>query len=198
MKRIVSLGIVLAMIICLLPVMSKDVKAGQYDYSLKFFANGGHIGSATGPETKTVSLPQSAYAAGLECSATRNVAYREGYTFVGWFDASGKQYKSGVCGSPSIVFAHWKKNPEPNPAPNPEPNARYYTLSYNRNGGTSQKIAPQKGVKGATLSITKIVPDRDGRVFLGWSRYKYASCAEYMPEDSFVIRENTVLYAIWY
>ncbi|MBR5676926.1 MAG: hypothetical protein IKX20_02160 [Paludibacteraceae bacterium] len=109
MKKVVSLSLVLVLIVCLVPTMIKGAKAGQYDYSLKFDAQGGHIGSVNGPGTKTVSLPPSSYSAGLECSANRNIAYRTGYAFLGWFDANGKQYQSGVTGSPAIVYAHWRK-----------------------------------------------------------------------------------------
>lgn|GEM_PF-2841508 len=185
MKKVVSMVVVLAMIICLLPTMTKEAKAGQYDYTLRFEANGGHIGSTNGPGSKTVTLSQSIYSAGLECSASRNTAYKTGYTFLGWFDANGKQYQSGVTGSPSVVYAHWQKVPT-------------YSVNYNVNGGlTSTTPASQTKIKNVTLKLTTTCPSMPGATFVGWATKANATTATYGPGANYTANKSITLYAVY-
>ena len=107
-KKIVSLVVALAMIVCLAPGVAGVAKAGQYDYPLTFDAQGGTIDS-TGKTKLTVSLSQSNYVAGGECA--KHTAYKSGYIFLGWYTAknSGTFVGKNYVGAPSTVYAHYAK-----------------------------------------------------------------------------------------
>lgn len=69
-----------------------------------------------------------------------------------------------------------------------------YTLTYDVNGG-SGNIAQQTGDVNYTIGST--VPFRSGYNFLGWSKNNSATSADYVPGDSIILTEDTVLYAVW-
>ena len=68
-----------------------------------------------------------------------------------------------------------------------------YTLTYNANGGSG---APSSQT-GTTLTISSVIPERDGYSFLGWSFYKSAYSASYRSGDRITITSDTTLYAVW-
>lgn len=108
-KKIVSLVVVLAMIVCLAPGVAGVAKAGQYDYPLTFDAQGGHIDSTNGPATLRKVLSQSVYVAGPE--SVKHTAYKSGAKFLGWYTtkSGGTRVNKNYVGAPSTVYAQWLK-----------------------------------------------------------------------------------------
>ena len=114
--------------------------------------------------------------------------FKENYTFVGWAtDAVGEAvYFSGgeftMGDSACTLYAVWKKNP---------------ALSYDANGGELYSdIDILYPASGQTVTLTSIIPYRQGYVFVGWAFDAHAlaeDCIDVleMPE------EDVVLYAVW-
>lgn len=75
-----------------------------------------------------------------------------------------------------------------------------YTVTYDANGGSGEP-SPQTGVSVSAISckvtISNIIPIKNGYSFLGWSQDSEAITATYKSGDSIVINSNTTLYAVW-
>lgn len=73
---------------------------------------------------------------------------------------------------------------------------KYYTLSYNGNGGYNQPSS--QTVKADTaFNISSSKPTRSGYTFLGWSTNKNATTASYVAGTRVKINSNITLYAVW-
>ena len=110
MKKLVSVVMILAMILCLGQAATMTASADDYDryyYFLKFDGNGGKIDSANEPTTLLKKLTQTSLVAAYECSVTK--AHRDGYTFLGWYTAAsgGTKVTKSYVGTPGTVYAHW-------------------------------------------------------------------------------------------
>jgi uncharacterized repeat protein (TIGR02543 family) len=66
-----------------------------------------------------------------------------------------------------------------------------YTLTFETNGGSA--IASKEDLKGAVISLTAIVPERDGYDFVGWYRDEVLTDAV----DSVTLDKNVTVYAKW-
>lgn len=113
---------------------------------------------------------------------------KDGYTFVGWFDAEseGNQVESIPSGSTGDLdlYARWI--------------AKNNTLVFDGNGNTSGSMANQILATDATATLTTNSYERSGHSFEGWAAYPlaevlYADGEEYTmgPEAEYT------LYAIW-
>ncbi len=71
-----------------------------------------------------------------------------------------------------------------------------YTLTYDANGGKNAPVS-QKKMSGETLILSNTYPSREEYEFIGWSIDKNATTSEYQPGDSFILNDDTILYAIW-
>ena len=71
-----------------------------------------------------------------------------------------------------------------------------FTISYDMNGGVGN-ISNQVKVNSYDMIISSIVPTKANYEFLGWSRDKNATVAEYLSGTVFTENENTILYAVW-
>ena len=69
-----------------------------------------------------------------------------------------------------------------------------FKLVYDANGGLS---APNSVIDNGSITLSKVVPERDGYRFLGWSKNKSATVANYSAGSLFDLTENTTLYAVW-
>lgn len=69
-----------------------------------------------------------------------------------------------------------------------------YTLTYSAQG-SSVIPEPQTQEVGKAVTITDLVPIREGYEFLGWT--EYGSHAAYQAGDSFIAYEDVTLYAVW-
>ena len=187
------------------------VTESQQKYVFTFNANGG-----TGaPANQTIYF-------GGTLHIPAATPTREGYTFLGWYamrngdqtwysagngwfteaqlTAAGyskrlyptdtdfvinNSWLSGCMNTTGFTFyAQWEKN-----AP------ITYTVSYNANGGTGAPAAQTK-TGGTALTLSTVVPTRDGYTFLGWSTSADGAVA-YQSGASFTTDANTTLYAVW-
>ncbi|MCQ2530882.1 MAG: InlB B-repeat-containing protein [Lachnospiraceae bacterium] len=71
-----------------------------------------------------------------------------------------------------------------------------YTVTYDANGGSG---APESQTKKyhSDLTLSELIPEREGYQFMGWSTDPNATEAEYEPGSLFQINEDTTLYAVW-
>ncbi len=106
------------------------------------------------PATKTVTLdPNGGTVDVEEIECTVGETYgelptpaRDGYTFIGWFDAQedGNQITEDTDftdSSPTTLYAHWKKDDEPGPGPEPEPPTPTQKTGYLAHGSKSASLA---------------------------------------------------------
>ncbi len=140
--------------------------------NVTYNANGGTCGTASEKYTGTaLTLPTPT---------------RDGYWFIGWYDAAEGGNKIGEAGlsyhptSEITLYAHWQEQIE-------------YTVTYNANGGTC-------GTSGATYegtALTLPTPTRTGYTFNGW--YTEASGGTKIGDAgaSYTPAANITLYAQW-
>jgi len=70
-----------------------------------------------------------------------------------------------------------------------------YKVTYDANSG--------KGAPGATgfvsgkLTVSSTIPKRDNYQFMGWSTSKTATSASYKTGDTYNVKKNITLYAVW-
>ncbi|MBQ4283290.1 MAG: InlB B-repeat-containing protein [Lachnospira sp.] len=70
-----------------------------------------------------------------------------------------------------------------------------YTVSYNANGGSGAPSAQTK-VHGTNLTLSNVIPTRDGYTFLGWSTTQDNS-VEYEVSATYSANSDVTLYAVW-
>jgi len=140
--------------------------------TVTYNANGGSCGTASQKYTgAALTLPTPT---------------RDGYWFVGWYDAATGGKKIGDAGTtynPAgeiTLYAHWQEKIE-------------YTVTYNANGGTC-------GTASATYqgtALTLPTPTRTGYKFLGW--YTAASGGTKVGDAGagYTPSANITLYAQW-
>lgn len=145
--------------------------------TVQYNANGG----SGAPSSQTKYFNQT-----LTLSSTKPT--RTGYTFLGWSTSStatSATYSSGgsyTNEESATLYAVWK--------------AKTYTISYNANGGSGAPSSQTK-THGKTLTLSSVVPTRNGYEFLGWSTSSTATSATYSAGGSFTTNANTTLYAVW-
>ncbi len=73
---------------------------------------------------------------------------------------------------------------------------RLYTVEYDANGGTG---APETQVKRGSnaLTLSTVVPVREGYTFKGWALTNNASSALYLSGGSYTSNASVKLYAVW-
>ncbi|MBR6792794.1 MAG: InlB B-repeat-containing protein [Clostridia bacterium] len=140
--------------------------------TVTYNANGGSCGTASEKYSGTaLTLPTPT---------------RDGYWFVGWYDAATDGNKIGDAGAtynPSgeiTLYAHWQEKVE-------------YTVTYNANGGTCGTASAT--YQGAALTLP--TPTRTGYTFNGW--YTAASGGDKIGDAgaSYTPSANITLYAQW-
>lgn len=93
-----------------------------------------------------------------------------------------KTYTCGVCGKTKTeTIAALPKE---------------YTISFDANGGSGAPAAQTK-THNITMTLSSIIPVRNGYTFLGWATSKTATSAEYKAGVSYTGNANATLYAVW-
>ena len=149
-----------------------------HGYKLKYDANGGK------------GAPEFEYGAGtIQLSTVRPV--REGFVFKGWAtsaSATSAQYQPGASytlqGSDKTVYAVWASGTE----------STRYRICYITNGGSH---GPEDTWVSGDAMLSKIVPDRLNRIFLGWDTNREGTNAVYQPGDVVHVNADVFLYAVW-
>lgn len=112
---------------------------------------------------------------------------RRGYTFEGWLDeGTGWMSNTGwlVCGD-YTESAQWSANT--------------YTISYSGNGEDEGDVSDGTATYDQDYTFAQNGYKKKGYAFVGWNTNKYATTAEYSPDQ--VMKwdkiEGMTLYAIW-
>lgn len=71
-----------------------------------------------------------------------------------------------------------------------------YTVTYKQNGGSGSDFTQAKTF-GEAISVSPVIPAREGYKFLGWSKNSAGAAADYKSGQSFSENADTVLYAVW-
>ena len=115
--------------------------------------------------------------------------YKDGHTFIGWDTSSSATtavYAPGgtiVLTSNVTLYAVWEES--------------VYKITYNANGGYN---APPVQTKqpGETITISSVVPIRNGYTFLGWGFInRYPMEVTYHSGDTYSEDSNIELAAVW-
>lgn len=146
-------------------------------YTITYNNNGGENGPGTGSKPQDDTYIISSV-----------IPDREGYNFLGWglsSETSTVSYHPGdmyTANSNLTLYAIWS--------------AITYTIYYIGNGGTN---VPDKITKtyGVPITLSDIVPTRQGYKFLGWGIDDDSLDDLYQPSSAFDINADTALYAIW-
>lgn len=138
-------------------------------FTLSFNGNGG-----SSPASRTVNAG-AAY-------GTLPTSSRTGYDFVGWFTAAsgGTQVSANtkMGNANTTLYAHWNK--------------KYYTLSFDSNGGSA---VGSRSVGYGDAYGTLPTPTRQGYFFEGW--YTSASGGTRVWEPTTMGAGNVTVYAHW-
>ncbi len=73
---------------------------------------------------------------------------------------------------------------------------RTYTVSYNANGGAGAPSAQTK-TEGEALTLSNVVPTRDGFTFEGWATSSSSTVVAYEAGASYTANADVTLYAVW-
>ena len=116
------------------------------------------------------------------------VPEKEGYTFVGWFDAEegGNQITSSTVFnslSSNEIYAHWEKNK--------------YSVTFNSNGGNNSPQNLSNVLYDTNITIESTIPQKSGLVFKGWSLINEDTGEYLYPGQTLNIEKDTTLYAIY-
>ncbi len=71
-----------------------------------------------------------------------------------------------------------------------------YPVTYHLSGGTGGPEDQEK-IEGEPLTLSEIVPEKEGYYFLGWSKDPGATSASYAPGGVYEAEEALELYAVW-
>ena len=112
---------------------------------------------------------------------------RKGYIFKGWYTSNS----GGDCitGDSTVqitanqtLYARWEQ--------------AFYTIIYDVNGGENSDWDVSSELDNA-ISISNIIPTRNGYRFIGWAKVKEAIKADYLPNDTYTENSDIILYAVW-
>lgn len=158
----------------------------QYEYLLEYRSNNPLEQSR--PDSETRCLAKTAVV------LDENTFRYEGYQFIGWSTSPDGEEETLQPGStwrmPAkdvILYARWKKE-------------KQVSLIYDANIPEEKKTerdfrTPCK--TGTRIPLKMCEWERKDYRFAGWGKTAEAQQAEFLPGQSYVISEDTVLYAIW-
>ncbi|MBQ6393519.1 MAG: InlB B-repeat-containing protein, partial [Eubacterium sp.] len=153
--------------------------------TLTYNANGGN----GAPATATGYVYNSETEFEFTISDTKPT--RTGYLFGGWSllksDVVGPYAAGGkiTVSSDSTLYATWM-----------EITSMVFTVSYQANGGSGVPKNQSKN-GGEDLTLSDVIPTREGYTFIGWGTSSTATEAAYSPGSIYSKDSNIVLYALW-
>lgn len=132
--------------------------------------------------------PATSHLVGETITIPSEAPEKEGFVFGGWFDGSTTYQLGESFTMPAhnvTLTAMWSEFVGP-PTP-------YYTVSYNLNGGIGDIPSEQVVING-TVTITSIIPTKEGYQFAGWSD----GVTTYQPGAPLEkVKHDVVLTAVW-
>ena len=75
-------------------------------------------------------------------------------------------------------------------------NRNQYTVTFDSNGGTGSTDSIRQYYD-MTITIPDFEPSRENCFFMGWSQSYGAKKASYVAGDTYTVKGNTTLYAVW-
>lgn len=114
---------------------------------------------------------------------------RKGYRFLGWDyfmggeDVDFKYNDVFNVDENGTLYAIW------------EPLSTY-TITYDTNGG-SESPPSQEKIEGVMMTLSDIIPTKDGYKFMGWTK-SFEDSIVYQPSEGFNEDGDTTLYAVWF
>lgn len=126
---------------------------------------------------------------GINLTLSSTKPTRSNYTFRGWSTSQngtvvyqpGSTYTTNATSGTVTLYAVWS-----------------FTISYNANGeGVSGLPAAQTKYIATNITLSTMVPTREGYVFQGWSTSSSGS-VNYQPGNVYSSNEPVILYAIWH
>lgn len=126
---------------------------------------------------------------GINLTLSSTKPTRSNYTFRGWSTSQngtvvyqpGSTYTTNATSGTVTLYAVWS-----------------FTISYNANGeGVSGLPAAQTKYIATNITLSTMVPTREGYVFQGWSTSSSGS-VNYQPGNVYSGNEPIILYAIWH
>ena len=150
----------------------------DWGYKITFDANGGY------------DAPSEILSTGGNITIPLEIPEKTGYTFLQW-----KVKDTNVAGRPGQTFFSVQSYTD-NDGVLAFVADWGYEITYNANGGLH---VPSSQVKreGETITLSEMVPTREGYKFLGWSTNSSATTATYFANGEFSENANTTLYAVW-
>ena len=150
----------------------------DWGYKITFDANGGY------------DAPSEMVSTGGNITIPLEILEKTGYTFLQW-----KVKDTNVAGRPGQTFFSVQSYTD-NDGVLAFVADWGYEITYNANGGLH---VPSSQVKreGETITLSEMVPTREGYKFLGWSTNSSATTATYFANGEFSENANTTLYAVW-
>ena len=110
---------------------------------------------------------------------------KTGYTFDGWYTAvsGGSRFNTtSTVSADTTLYAHW--NPET------------YSVIY-FDDGSSNIPAEQTKPYGTALTLSSVVPVKEGYTFKGWAIEEGSTAVVYSPGAQYTNNEGVILYAVW-
>lgn len=163
------------------------VPPGPSKYSVTYDANGGD-GSLTDTDS-----PYASGATVTVLSPGSAITPKEGFRFTGWNTSAagtGKSYAAGdtfKITANTTLYAQWAK-------------VESCTVTYDANGGTGTLTdAKSPYESGSTVKVLSPLGaiSSTGHGFIKWNTKADGSGTSYLPGGTFVITEDTTLYAQW-
>ena len=156
------------------------------NYTITYDGNGGTPARSSDSKhyNDSVTLP----------SASRSSSSNYSYSFNGWYTSSSGGTKIGNAGdsytvtSSTTLYARWSSS------------TRYYTITYNGNGGTAGRSSDSSKTYNTTVTLPTATKAADGSytyTFDGWYTSSSGGTKKGNAGDSYTITSSTTLYAHW-
>ena len=146
------------------------------EYTVNYDANGGT--NASSAQTKVY---------GTDLTLSADTPSKAGHSFLGWSTSNDStvEYQAGatyIANADVTLYAVWK--------------ADEYTVNYDANGGSNVPPAQTKMYETA-LTLSDVIPQKNGYTFLGWAVSSDSTTVTYQAGGSYTNNSDVTLYAVW-
>lgn len=143
------------------------------------------------PDGTVANMPEYQYVTRYSYTyLSSKIPVKEGYDFVGWSSygfgsRANYQPATGYTFNENLkLYSIFE--------------LKKYTVTYDGNGEVVLNVpSSQTEYVTSNITLSKLIPIRNGYKFLGWSKTKTATTATYRPGDLYTYKTSTTLYAVW-
>ena len=110
---------------------------------------------------------------------------RTGYTFDGWYtaaDGGTRLNTTSTISADTTLYAHW--------------NLEIYSVIY-FDDGSSNIPEEQTKTYGTAITLSSMIPEKEGYTFKGWTTEEGSTTVAYLPGAQYNNDEWVILYAVW-